>query len=515
MEVQFSSPVITFFLFLSMLWFAKRYIYKPNRLHKLPPGPWKLPLIGNLHQLASATSSHPHRALRELAHKYGPLMHLQLGEISAVIVSSPNMAKEIMKTHDLSFANRPKFLSSEIIAYGSSDMAFAPYGDYWRQMRKICMLELLSVKKVQSFSHIREDEVAKLIGTIQSSKGAAINLSNMVKSFVSTFVSRAVFGNISEDQEEFLLLVKKAAEVSDGLDVADLFPSLKPIHFITGLKATLEKMHQQVDKIVDKIIKENQVTQRRKKEGMGGKFNKNENLVEVLLRVQSSTLEFPITINNVKAAIWDIFAAGTDSSATVVEWGMSELMRNPRVMKKAQAEIRQTFRGKQTIHEADIGELSYLKEVMRETMRLHPPFPLLLPRECREACNIGGYDIPIETKVIINAWAVARDPEHWYDAERFIPERFHGTCCIDFKGTNFEYLPFGAGRRVCPGISFGLATVEFALAKLLYHFDWELPQGMEPEDLDMDEAFGLVAGRKNSLYLIPTPYNPLTHANGN
>ncbi|KAK7292473.1 hypothetical protein RIF29_08254 [Crotalaria pallida] len=512
MEVQFSSLVIsiTFFLSLSLIWFAKKYIYNPKRLHKLPPGPWKLPLIGNLHQLAPAASSPPHHALRELAHKYGPLMHLQLGEISAVIVSSPNMAKEIMKTHDLAFANRPKFLSSEILAYGTADISFAPYGDYWRQMRKICMLELLSVKKVQSFSHIREDEVAKLMQTFRSSKGAAINLSNMVNSFVSTFVSRAVFGNISEDKQEFLSLVKEAIEISDGFDVADLFPSLKPLHLITGMKAKLEKMHKQIDKIAEKILKENQA-----KEGMGEE-DKNENLVEVLLRVQkSSSHEAPITINNVKAAIWDIYAAGTDTSSKVLEWCMSELMRNPRVMEKAQAEVRQTLGGKETIHEADIGELSYLKEVIRETLRLHPPLPLLLPRECREACNIDGYDIPIKTRVIVNAWALGRDPEHWYDAEKFIPERFHGTSSIDFKGTNFEYLPFGGGRRVCPGISFGLATVEFALAKLLYHFNWELPEGMEPEDLDMDEAFGLVAGRKNNLYLIPTPYSPPTHDSGN
>ncbi|XP_061339808.1 cytochrome P450 71D8-like [Gastrolobium bilobum] len=503
MEVQSSFLVITFLLSLLMLWLAKNF--KAKNLHKLPPGPWKLPLIGNLHQLAAA-SSLPHRALHELAQRYGPLMHLQLGEISAVIISSPNMAKEIMKTHDLAFAQRPAFLSSDILGYGSQDIAFAPYGDYWRQMRKICTLELLSAKRVQSFSHIREDEVAILIETIQSSAGAPVNLTSMINSFISNFVSRAAFGNISEDHEEFLLMVKEAIELADGFDLADLFPSLKPMHLITGMKAKLENIHKKLDNILEKIVKENQVKQMRANKGT--REEKNENLVEVLLRVlQSGSLETPITINNVKAVIWDIFAAGTDTSTTVLGWTMSEMMRNTRVRERAQAEIRQTLRGKETIHETDIGELSYLKAVIRETLRLHPPLPLLLPRESREACRIGGYELPTKTKVMVNAWALGRDPEYWYDPESFKPERFNDNC-IDFKGTNFEYIPFGAGRRICPGISFGLANVEFALAKLLYHFNWELPQGMKPEDLDMDEGFGAVVGRKNNLCLIPTPYNP-------
>jgi len=202
----------------------------------------------------------------------------------------------------------------------------------------------------------------------------------------------------------------------------------------------------------------------------------------------------------------DIFSAGTDTSTKVLEWAMSEMMRNPRVREKAQDEIRKKFSFKETIDENNLGELRYLKAVIRETLRLHPPLPLLLPRECIESCRIAGYDIPIKTKVIVNAWAIGRDAEHWHDAESFVPERFLDTC-IDFKGTDFEFIPFGAGRRMCPGLSFGIASVEFALAKILYHFDWELPPGMKPEEIDMDEAFGAVVGRKNNLHLIPIPYD--------
>ncbi|KAL1334508.1 cytochrome P450 71D8 [Arachis ipaensis] len=502
MEVSSSMVfiIISFLISAVWLWLAK----KGKSVHKVPPGPWKLPLIGNLHQLAG--SSLPHHALRKLANKHGPLMHLQLGQISAVIVSSPNMAREIMKAHDLAFADRPEFLPSKIITYGSTDIAFSPYGEYWRQMRKICTLELLSSKKVQSFSFIREEEVANMVETIRKSAGATINLSKMINNLISTVISRAVFGNISEDHEQFVSFVKKTIALSDGFDLADLFPSLKLLHFITGFEAKLKEMHVKIDKTLDKIIKENEA---RKLEGKHQQEQevKNENLIEVLLRVQhSGTLDTQITMNNVKAVIWDIFAAGTDTSGVVIEWVMSELMRSPRAMKKAQTEIRKALIEKQTIQEADVAELPYLKAVVSETMRLHPPLPLLLPRQSREECTIHGYHIPIKTKVMVNAYALGRDPDYWYDSETFLPERFQDTP-MDFKGSNFEYIPFGAGRRACPGLTFGLANVEFALAMLLYHFNWELPKGIRPEDLDMDEAQGAVVGRKNHLYLIPTPYH--------
>lgn len=201
----------------------------------------------------------------------------------------------------------------------------------------------------------------------------------------------------------------------------------------------------------------------------------------------------------------DVFVAGTDTTATTIEWTMSELMKNPSARKKVQGELREALKGKETMHESDLQELSYLKLVMKETLRLHPPSPLLVPRESSELTVIDGYEIPKNTKVMINAWAMARDPEYWNDAEMFIPERFDDSS-VDFKGNNFEYIPFGAGRRMCPGMSFGLASVMLPLAKLLYHFDWELPDAMKHEDLDMTEHFGLAVGRERELCLIPRVY---------
>ena len=203
-----------------------------------------------------------------------------------------------------------------------------------------------------------------------------------------------------------------------------------------------------------------------------------------------------------------MFLGGTETSSTTLEWAMSELIRNPKSMEKAHAEVRRVFGESGKVEETKLDELNYLRSVIKETLRLHPAFPLMLPRECREKCEIDGYDIPVKSKIIVNAWAIGRDANHWVEAETFIPERFLDGA-IDYKGTNFEFIPFGAGRRMCPGVLFAMANVEYALALLLYHFDWKLPNETKPEDLDMTEFFGIEVKRKNDLMLIPIPYVPL------
>lgn len=182
---------------------------------------------------------------------------------------------------------------------------------------------------------------------------------------------------------------------------------------------------------------------------------------------------------------------------------MSELILNPRVMLKLQAELRGILQGKQRVTEDDLVELKYLKLVIKETLRLHPVVPLLLARECQDTCKIMGYDIPVGTTVFVNVWVICRESKYWKDAETFRPERFENVC-VDFKGTDFEYIPFGAGRRMCPGVAFAEASMELVLASLLYHFDWKLPNDILPTKLDMTEEMGLSIRRKNDLYLIPT-----------
>ncbi|KAL8492048.1 hypothetical protein ACS0TY_023604 [Phlomoides rotata] len=200
-----------------------------------------------------------------------------------------------------------------------------------------------------------------------------------------------------------------------------------------------------------------------------------------------------------------MFAGGIETTATTTDWAMAELMRNPRVMRKVQSEIRESLKGKTTVENKDVQGLKYLKLVVKESLRLHPPIPVL-PRKCRQECRVGGYTIPNKAKVMINVHSLGRDPQYWNDPETFQPERFDNTS-LDFLGSDYEFLPFGAGKRNCPGLNFGMANVEFSLAQLLYHFDWKLPQGMSPVDVDMTEIEGLAVLRKNPLFVIPTLYN--------
>ncbi|CAI9096987.1 OLC1v1033266C2 [Oldenlandia corymbosa var. corymbosa] len=452
-----------------------------------------------------------HQILRNLAHKYGPLMHLQIGEIPTLVVSSSRVAEKILKTHDLAFADRVEFLGNKITMYDCSDIAMCQYGEYWRQMRKICMIELLSAKNVRSFEHIRNDEASQLISSLKAAGGGAaasggavsVDLTEELRKYSNNMVSRAAFGRVNEeDRDAFLKLLADMASSEATLDVVDLFPSLKILHPILSRRNEFMKIRNIYDRIMDRIIDQHCKNFARTKQGMGE--SGQEDLVDVLLRVKGSgDLQVQISNDNIKAVLMDVFIGATENPSAIMEWAMSEMIRHPNVMAKAQSEIRNAFRGKEKVREADVQELKYLKLVIKETLRLHPIVPLLVPRKCREKCEIDGYEIPINTMVMVNVWAIGRDPEYWKDPESFKPERFENISA-EFSGTNFHYLPFGAGRRVCPGISFGLANVELALALLLYHFDWKLPNGLNCDELDMSESVRITVMRKTNLQLLAT-----------
>ncbi|KAK7288538.1 hypothetical protein RIF29_01999 [Crotalaria pallida] len=503
MEFQITAYVFfTFFLFLFALFKVVMKRSKSNKFTTyLPPGPPKFPLIGNLHHFF--VRSTPHHTLRNLALKYGPLMLLKLGEISYIIVSSPDVAKEILKTHDSIFSNRPLMVISKL-AYNATDIAFSPHGGYWSQLRKICTIELLSAKRVQTFRSIREEEVSKLIETIcSSSEGSIVNLSEKIFSVTYGITARAAFGMKSKHQKEFISIVEEAIQIAGGLCIADLYPSIRVLQKFSFMKAKLEKMRRKIDRILANIIDEHRNRKR------SHNAASHEDLVDVLLNFQQQKdLEYPLTDDNIKAVILDVFTAGSETSSTVVEWAMSEMVKNPKVMKEAQAEVRRVYNLKGYVDETDIHQLTYLKCVIKETFRLHPPTPLLLPRESKVSCEINGYEIPAKTRVLINAWAIGRDQRNWPEAECFRPERFvHSS--IDFKGQDFELIPFGSGRRICPGILFAIADIELPLAQLIYHFDWKLPSSgiKHEEELDMTETYGLTARRGKDLCLIPVTHH--------
>jgi len=279
---------------------VKKKIKKIDSIPNIPPGPWKLPIIGNIHNLIG---SQPHRKLGELSKKYGPIMHLQLGEVFFIIVSSAKYAKEIMKTHDVTFASRPYTLTSEILLYDSTDIGFSPCGDYWRQLRKICTVELLSIKRVQSFSPIREQEMNNLVKRIASEEGRVTNLSKQVVSMMYSITSRAAFGEKYMEQDEFISLVREVVQIFGGFFIGDLFPSAKWLQNLTGMRPRLEKLHKKVDRILEKIINDHKKTKSRTTEGL---LEGEEDLIDVLLKfedVSSSDLDFGLTKRNIKAII--------------------------------------------------------------------------------------------------------------------------------------------------------------------------------------------------------------------
>ncbi|EOY13939.1 Cytochrome P450 [Theobroma cacao] len=438
----------------------------------LPPGPPKLPLIGNLHLVIG---TQPHRCLARLAQKYGPVMLLQLGEVSTAVISSPEAAKQVMKTHDSVFSERPYLYAAQFITYNFRDIAFAR-GDYMRQIRKICVLELLSNKRVQSFRPIREEEISNLVRTISSKAGSPINLKNLLYSSALSILSRTAFGGKCKHQDVFKKLIPDILALFGGLSIVDVYPSVKLLHLINAMRPKIKKLHNKVDEILESVIQERRAT---KLTTMTGE-SEVDDLVQVLLDIQDhGDLEVPISTSSIKAIILDMFLGG---------------------------EVRHVFAGRRDVDELGIHELKYLRLVIKETLRLHPTGPLLLPRECQVHCEVNGCVVPAKSRVIVNVWAIGQDQNYWAQAEKFYPERFCDSS-INYKGTDFEFIPFGAGRRMCPGMSYGIASVELLLANLLYHFDWKLPNGKKPEDLDMTELFGASLQRKEDLCVVPIPHH--------
>ncbi|CAN0872259.1 Cytochrome P450 83B1 [Linum grandiflorum] len=395
-------------------------------------------------------------------------MTLKRGCVRIVVVSSANMAREIMKTHDLTFSNRQSITGQQKLSYNGLDLAFAPYGPYWREMKKICVVHLLNSRRVQSFHSIREFVVSKMIDKISST-----SLQSLLKETQVMFTS---------------------------FSFSDNLPLLGFVDRVSGFFSRLEKNFKEFDAFYQEIIDEHLDPNRAKPN--------QEDILDVLLHIwKDQSCKVRLTFDHIKAILMNIFVGGTDTSAATIVWAMTYLMKNPITMRKAQEEVRHAVGKKRGfVNEEDTQKLSYLKAVVKETMRLQPSVPIMVPRESTESCNLGGYDIPAKTVVYINAWAIGRDTEAWgHNAEEFKPERFIGKS-IDVRGLDFELIPFGAGRRICPGIHMGLSTVELSLANLLYAFDWEMPVGMKSEDLDMEVLPGITMHKKKDLCLVAKSY---------
>ncbi|KAM0913595.1 hypothetical protein ACQ4PT_012033 [Festuca glaucescens] len=475
---------------------------------QLPPSPRGLPLLGHLHLLGSL----PHRALRSLAAAHGPVLLLRLGRVPAVLVSSAAAAEEVMRTRDLAFASRPRSAMAERLLDGR-DVAFAPYGEYWRQARRVCVVHLLSPLRIFSFRRVREEEAAALVDRVRAvgAGGAVVDLCELLIVYANTVVSRAAFGDESArglygDGDRGRELRKVFADFAGLLGTApvgELVPLLGWLDAVRGTEGKIRRTFQALDGVLEKVIGDH----RRRRQGrqmVGHDGDDHSDFVDVLLDVNETDNEAGIRLDTIeiKAIILDMFAAGTDTTSTALEWAIAELIAHPDSMRKLQDEIRVVVGvAERVVTEDHLDKLLYLKAVVKETLRLHPPIPLLVPREPPSDAEILGYHVPARTRVVINAWAIGRDPATWDRAEEFVPERFLDSA-VDYRGQDFELIPFGAGRRGCPGVGFAVPTVEMALASLLYNFDLAPAAGTS---LDMREVNGLSVHLKSGLPLVAKP----------
>lgn len=482
----------------------------------LPPSPPRLPVIGHMHLVGS----NPHVSLRDLAEKHAAdgFMLLQLGQVRNLVVSSPRAAQAVLRAHDHVFASRPRSAIADILAYGSSNISFSPYGDYWRKARKLVAAHLLSPKKVQSLRRGREEEVGIAVAKLHeaAAAGAAVDMRELLGSFTNDVLCRAVCGKSSFRREGrnklFMELAAGNADQYAGFNLEDYFPSLAKVDLLRRVvSADTKKLKEKWDSVLGDIVSEHEKKSSLRRDDQvqmdddrdDDQEEQESDFVDILLDRQQ---EYNLTRHNIHAILMDMFAAGTDTSYIALEFAMSELIRKPHLMTKLQDEVRKNTTTKM-VSEDDLNNMPYLKAVVKETLRLHPPVPLLLPRLSMAQCNANGYTIPANTRVIINVWALGRDARCWENSEEFMPERFMDSGDtidnVDFKGTDFQFLPFGAGRRICPGMNFGMASVELMLSNLMYCFDWELPVGMDKDDVDMTDQFALTMARKEKLYLIP------------
>nr|QNS29939.1 cytochrome P450 [Nothapodytes nimmoniana] len=496
-------------------WIATVFLFLLSRkLHRrnlrFPPGPKPWPIIGNLNLIGSL----PHRSLHQLSLKYGPLMQLHFGSFPVVVGSSVEMARTFLKTMDASFVSRPKTAAGKYTTYNYSNITWSPYGPYWRQARKMCLMELFSAKRLESFEYIRVEEMNSLLRLLykSSSGGHPVNLKDHLSTVSLNVISRMVLGKRYLDEsdnsivtpEEFKKMLDELFLLNGVFNIGDSIPWIDFLD-LQGYVKRMKTLSKKFDRFLEHVVDEHNA-RRKSVENYVAK-----DMVDVLLRIaEDPSLEVKLERHGVKAFTQDLLAGGTESSAVTVEWAISELLKKPEIFDKATEELDRVIGKKRWVQEKDMSSLPYIEAIVKETMRMHPVAPMLVPRLAREDCKMAGYDILKGTQVLVNTWTISRDPALWEDPNEFCPDRFIGKAkAIDVKGQDFELLPFGSGRRMCPGYSLGLKVIQSSLANLLHGFKWKLPNNMKPEDLNMEEIFGLSTPKKIPLVAIIEPRLPL------
>ncbi|XP_002966530.2 flavonoid 3'-monooxygenase isoform X1 [Selaginella moellendorffii] len=457
----------------------------------LPPGPRGLPLIGHFHLLAMGKI--PHIALQQLSKRFGPLFHLRLGSVPVFVVSSPEMAKEFLKNHDTEFAYRPRNNVVSIVM-DSRSMSFSPYGDYWKKLRKLCATEIFTAKRMSMNTQIIRDELWELSGELlrASKAGQVVGVRPHLRALSFNVMTRILmkktyFGSkasgdpaIAAEASNFIAMIDEILEVGAAFSITDYFPYLSWLDLVARrAKVAGDKMNGFLQKVLDE-----------------------QRPGEVPDFVEVTRSHIGNDLVSLRALLMDLLLGGSETSSTVTEWALAELLHHPDWMVKAQQEIESVVGRTRMVEEGDISKLEVLNAIIKESFRLHPPVSLLIPHASVEAQNVAGYDISKNAMLIVNVYAIGRDPRVWSDPLEFQPQRFIGSS-IGVNGQDFELLPFGSGKRACPGLHLGLRNVQLVLSNLLHGFEWKFPGS--PKDQTMDEAMGNISFMAHTLKAKITP----------
>ncbi|XP_055805207.1 geraniol 8-hydroxylase-like [Solanum dulcamara] len=488
---------VNILLGLLFVWILVRgVVLSLRRTKRVAPGPFPLPIIGNLHLLGDK----PHISLTQLAKKHGPIMNLKLGQINTIVISSSVLAKEVMQKQDLAFSNR--FVLDFIHACNHNDFSviWLPVNSsQWRTLRKILSSHIFSGNKLDANEHLRTKKIQELIDYchMSSKVGEAVDVGRAAFRTTLNLLSNTIFSKdltdpFSDSAKEFKELVWNIMVEGGKPNLVDYFPFLKKID-PQGIRRRSTDYFNKILLLMSDLIDE-----RLKEREMGNR--ENVDVLDALLNISPDEIDR----NQIEQLCLDLFAAGTDTTSNTLEWAMAELLKNPHTLEKAKEELAQVIgRGKQ-IDEADVAKLPYLRCIVKETFRIHPQVPFLIPRKVVKDVELYGYTIPKDSQVLVNVWAIGRDSSIWEDPLEFKPERFWESD-IDVRGQDFELIPFGAGRRICPGLPLSIRMVPVALGSLLNTFNWKLHGGIAPKDLDMEEKFGITLAKAQPLLAIPFP----------
>ncbi|KAH9609061.1 hypothetical protein KSS87_021821 [Heliosperma pusillum] len=496
-KVKDQRFVLVAFTFLLTLCFFILFDKKQTR-RKYPslPGPRGLPLIGYLPFLGSDLRW----TFKDLAIIYGPIFKVRLGTTNCIVITSPSHAKDILKDQDAIFANRTPSVAGKLATFGALDIAFNDYGPEFRKMKKIFVSEMFNNVNFHASFSMRKQHLKKMIINTYIRAGDVVDIGDLI--FFTTFnsVMSMVWGDTIKGKDDgdnihFRSMIAEFMELLGKPNVSDYLPFLACLD-LQGIKRRMKLVADKVEMLFDLAIDNHfAVNSNTRKDILG-------HLLELTkLKDPAKSLSVP----QVKAILMDAIIGGMDTTATTVEWMMAELLKHPKIMRMVQDELDETVGLNDTVvGEAHIPKLKYLNAVLKETLRLHPPVALLVPHRSSKATIVGGYDVEKNSMVFINTWAIHRDPKLWEEPLEFRPERFLSSSeNFDFSGNQHKYLPFGSGRRMCPGLNLAEKMSMSVSSSMLHCFEWKLPTGNV--EFDHSERFGLVVKKSKPTMAIPSP----------